>query len=112
MLYLEAGRWDRKRMEMPGRRLGGTGEMAEIIRRKPYWRQAKLLALTSLALPAALVLGLAYWVGEFGAMTLAGMPAGYLLAVHGVAIVSIAAVARFAITQERIDRWHGTHDDA
>ena len=86
--------------------------MAEIIRRKPYWRQAKLLALTSLALPAALVLGLAYWVGEFGAMTLAGMPAGSLLAVHGVAIVSIAAVARFAITQERIDRWHGTHDDA
>lgn len=70
-----------------------------------------MLALSCLAIPAVLVLGLAYWVGALGNLSLAGLPASYLLAVPGVAIVSIAAVARYAVSQERIDRWHGSHDD-
>ena len=90
----------------------GDCEMTETIRRKPYWRQTKLLMLSSLALPTVLTVGLAFWVGRLNTLTLAGMPAGFLLAVHGVALVSIAAVARFAVTQERIERWHGTQDDA
>ena len=86
--------------------------MSEIIRRKPYWRQTKLLMLSTLGLPAVLIVGLAYWVDRSGSMSVAGMPLGFLLAVHGVVVVSIAAVGRFAIIQERIDRWHGAHDDA
>lgn len=86
--------------------------MTEIVRRKPYWRQTKLLMLSSLALPVLLIAGLVFWVRDLGGLVLGGMPAGFLLAVHGVALVSIAAVARFAVTQERIDRWHGAHDDA
>jgi len=86
--------------------------MAEIIRRKPYWRQTKLLMLTSLALPLALITGLAFLSERLGGLTLAMMPIGFLLGVHGVAAVAIFAVARFAIVQERIDRWHGANDDA
>jgi len=86
--------------------------MAEIIRRKPYWRQTKLLMLTSLALPLALIAGLAYLTDRFAGMTAAGMPIGFLLGVHGAAAITIFAVARFAIVQERVDRWHGTNDDA
>jgi len=85
--------------------------MSEIIRRKPYWRQTKLLMLSSLALPALLIVGLASWVARAGDLTLAGMPLGFFLAVHGVVLVVIAAATRFAIIQERIDRWHGAHDD-
>jgi putative solute:sodium symporter small subunit len=86
--------------------------VAEIIRRKPYWRQTKLLMLTSLTLPMVLVAGLAYLTERFSGFSAAGMPLGFLLGVHGVAAVSIAAVARFSIIQERVDRWHGANDDA
>ena len=67
--------------------------------------------LTSLVLPCVLLVGLPYWIGRVGSYFLAGLPLGYLLAVHGVVIVTIAAAARFAAVQERIDRWHGTHED-
>lgn len=85
--------------------------MADFIRRKPYWRQTKLLMLSSLGIPMVLIVGLAYWALRAGTMTVAGMPLGFFLAVHGVVLVSIATVARYAIAQERIDRWHGANDD-
>jgi putative solute:sodium symporter small subunit len=86
--------------------------MAEVMRRRPYWRQTKLLMLSSLTPPLVLIGGLAFWVARAGTATLAGAPIGFLLAVHGVVIVSIAAVARFAAKQERIDRSHGAYEDS
>lgn len=67
--------------------------------------------LSSLAFPVVLIAGLAVWTDRFEGVFVAGMPLGFLLAVHGVAVVTIAAVARFASAQERIDRWHGASDD-
>jgi len=101
------------RRGLEGRAGTGSGErMVDIIRRVPYWRQAKMLAVATIAPVAVVVLGLTYWALPLEAVTLAGMPAAFLLAVHGVAVVAIASVARFALAQERIDRWHRTHDDA
>ena len=85
--------------------------MADKIRKKPYWRQTKYLMLSTLALPLVLIGGLAYWAQRFGDVWLAGTPLGFLVAVHGVVIVSIAAVVRYATLQERIDRAHGTSED-
>ena len=85
--------------------------MAEIIRGKPYWRQTKLLMASSLAVPLLLIGGIAYWIGRAGDVTLAGMPLGFFLATHGVVVVAIGAVARYAVIQDRIDRWHGANDD-
>ena len=85
--------------------------MTETTQRKPYWRQTKMLMISSLVLPCVLLIGLPFWITRLDAITFLGLPAGFLLAVHGVVIVAIAAVARFAVTQEQIDRWHGTHDN-
>jgi putative solute:sodium symporter small subunit len=85
--------------------------MAEGLRKKPYWRQTRLLMLSSLALPLVLIAGLAFWAERFSEVVVAGAPLGFLLAVHGVAGLSIAAVARYAAHQERIDRLHGASDE-
>jgi putative solute:sodium symporter small subunit len=79
--------------------------------RKPYWRQTKVLMLTTLLWPCLILLGLPYWNSILGPYTIAGLPLGYVLAVHGVVLVCIAVVARYALIQDQIDRWHGTHDD-
>ena len=85
--------------------------MDDTEQRKPYWRETKLLMLACLVTPCAMLMGLPYWVGLAGTGSIAGLPVGYLIAVHGVVIAVIAAVARFVLVQERIDRWHGTHED-
>ena len=90
----------------------GARALAEVIRKKPYWRQTKYIMLSTLAVPLVLVGGLAYWAQRFAGVSLAGMPLGFLLAVHGVTLVCIAAVVRHANLQERIDRLHGAGEDA
>jgi putative solute:sodium symporter small subunit len=87
------------------------GNMADGVERKPYWRQTKVLMLFTLAWPCLFLVGLPYWLSMLKPMSLAGLPIGYLVAVHGVVLVCIGVVARFAAVQERIDRWHGAHDD-
>ena len=96
------------------RRANATGgdDVAETTQRKPYWRQTKTLMVSSLALPCILLIGLPDWVTRLDSVSVIGLPLGFLLAVHVVVIVVIAAVARFAMTQEQIDRWHGTHDNS
>ena len=85
--------------------------MTENGERKPYWRQSKMLMVTSLVWPCLLLVGIPYWFGMLGPYSLAGLPIGYLLAVHGVVLLSIVVIARFATVQEQVDRWHGTHED-
>lgn len=85
--------------------------MIEKSRRKPYWRQTKLLAAVALVPPILLILGLPYWVGRLASVSLIGLPAGFLLAVHGVVVVIIAAAAYFVRQQEIIDRSHRAHED-
>ncbi len=85
--------------------------MADGIERKPYWRQTKVLMLVVLFVPCLLLVGLPYWIALIGPYAIAGLPITYLIAVHGIVLVAIAAVARFAAVQEQIDRWHGTHED-
>jgi putative solute:sodium symporter small subunit len=85
--------------------------MADGIERKPYWRQTKGLMLITLALPCLLIVGLPYWLFLIKPISLVGFPIGYLIAVHGVVLVCIAVVARFSLAQERIDHWHGAHED-
>lgn len=85
--------------------------MTEATQRKPYWRQTKMLMVSSLLLPCILLIGLPFWATRLDGVMVLGLPAAFLLAVHGVVILAIAAVARFAVTQEQIDRWHGTNDN-
>jgi len=85
--------------------------VAEIISRKPYWRQTKWLMASSLAAPLVLIGGLAYWIGRVDGIMVGGMPLNFVLAAHGVVVVSIVAVARYAVLQDRLDRWHGANDD-
>ena len=85
--------------------------MTEATQRKPYWRQTKMLMVSSLLLPCILLIGLPFWATRLDGVMVLGLPAAFLLAVHGVVILAIATVARFAVTQEQIDRWHGTNDN-
>ena len=85
--------------------------MIERSTRKPYWRETKALATASLLLPVAAVLTMPLWIGWASQWTLIGLPLGFVLAVHGLVLLAVAAAARFVGRQDEIDQWHGAHDE-
>ena len=85
--------------------------MIEKKRRKPYWRETKMLTVSTLILPGIIMLVLPFWSDELAGPTIVGFPVGYALAAHGVILVAIAAAARFITRQDEIDHWHGAQED-
>ena len=77
--------------------------MIEKKRRKPYWRETKMLAFATLILP--------FWSDELAGPTIIGFPVGFALAAHAVTLVAVAAAVRFILRQNEIDHWHGAHED-
>ena len=86
-------------------------EVIEKKRRKPYWRETKMLAFGTLIVPGILMLVLPFWSDELAGPTIIGFPVGFALAAHAVILVAVAAVARFILRQNEIDHWHGAHED-
>jgi putative solute:sodium symporter small subunit len=48
---------------------------------------------------------------QTGGVSLFGLPLAYWLALHGGVVLAVSAVAWFASVQERLDRWHGAHEE-
>lgn len=85
--------------------------MIEKRRRKPYWRETKMLTFGTLVVPGIAMLVLPFWSDELSGPTVIGFPVGYLLASHVAILVAVAAAARFIMRQDEIDHWHGAHED-
>ena len=78
---------------------------------RPYWRNTRLLMLVSLIVPCVALPFLPQILTKLGARTFLGFPLGYFLAAHGFIVLGCFAVSWFVRRQDRIDRWHGTHED-
>ena len=49
--------------------------MTETAQRKPYWRQTKMLMVSSLLLPCILLIGLPFWATRLDGVMVLGLPA-------------------------------------
>lgn len=80
-------------------------------RRKPYWRETKILMIVSMVVPGLLLLAAPFYVELLAGLRLFGLPLSYFALGHGVALILVAAGVRFVLRQDEIDHWHGAHED-
>lgn len=86
--------------------------MLERREHKPYWRHTKFEMLARL-IPLLLVLIVVpFYAERLNHNKLLGFPLGFLMAGHGLLILSIITVASSVNRQDAVDRWHGALEDA
>jgi putative solute:sodium symporter small subunit len=85
--------------------------MMERNERKPYWRHTKAQMLTSLLPFVLAIIVLPLYADALNDKRILGMPLGYFLACHGLAVIAFVTMAVFVNRQDAIDRWHGAHED-
>jgi len=85
--------------------------MIERKERKPYWRHTKLQLVASLLPFLVMIIVVPLYADELNHNKFLGFPLGYLLACHGLILLTIVTIASFVNRQDAIDRWHGAHED-
>ncbi len=85
--------------------------MIETKERKPYWRHTKWQLLASFLPFVLMIIVIPIYAEPLNHNKFLGFPLGYLLACHGVILLSIITVVSFVNRQDAIDRWHGAHED-
>lgn len=78
---------------------------------RPYWRTTRLQMLVCALAPCLALPFLPQILTKVSAMAILGFPLGYFLALHGFIVGGCFLLAWFVRRQNRIDRWHGTHED-
>jgi putative solute:sodium symporter small subunit len=78
---------------------------------RPYWRNTRLQMLMCLLMPCVALPFMPHILTKLSGRTFLGFPLGYFLAMHGFIIFGCFVVSWFVRRQDRIDRWHGTHED-
>ena len=85
--------------------------MIERNERKPYWRHTKVQMLTSLLPFVLAMIVLPLYADALNEKRILGIPLGYFLACHGLAVIGFVTIAVFVNRQNAIDHWHGAHED-
>ncbi|HEY5827974.1 MAG: DUF4212 domain-containing protein [Hyphomicrobiaceae bacterium] len=85
--------------------------MMERNERKPYWRHTKMQMLASLLPFVLAMIVLPLYAEALNEKRILGIPLGYFLACHGLAVIGFVTIAVFVNRQDAIDHWHGAHED-
>jgi len=85
--------------------------MIERNERKPYWRHTRTQMLTSLLPFVAAMIVLPLYADALNDKRILGVPLGYFLVCHGLAVIAFVTMAAFVNRQDAIDHWHGAHED-
>jgi putative solute:sodium symporter small subunit len=85
--------------------------MIERNERRPYWRHTRMQMLTSLLPFVAAMIVLPLYADALNDQRILGVPLGYFLVCHGIAVIAFVTMAAFVNRQDAIDHWHGAHED-
>jgi putative solute:sodium symporter small subunit len=90
----------------------GQGDgMIDWSERKRYWRDTKWQMVATLAPYLLAVLSLPLYADALNSKRILGMPLGYFVICHGLALVAAIVIASFVNRQDAIDHWHGANED-
>ena len=78
---------------------------------RPYWRNTRLQMLICLLVPCIALPFMPHILTKLAGRSFLGFPLGFFLVAHGFIIFGCFVLAWFVRRQDRIDRWHGTHED-
>ena len=85
--------------------------MIERNERGPYWRHTRMQMLTSLLHFIVAMIVLPLYADALNDKRILGVPLGYFLVCHGLAVIAFVTIAAFVNRQDAIDHWHGAHED-